>query len=75
MKFTNEHDSKRVFVAGHLSPFISRVTHGEVANCRYDVRDGCEIITVEYSNGYTRLVNVSMDSRIAMVKDVLRAIG
>lgn len=75
MEFTNERESKRVFVAGHLAPFISRVTHGEVANCRYDVRDGREIIAVEYSNGHTQLVDVSMDSQIAMAKDVLRAIG
>lgn len=74
MEFTNEYESKRVFVAGHLAPFISRVTHGEVVNCKYDVRDGCEIVTVEYRNGYTKLVDVSMDSQIAMARDVLRAI-
>lgn len=33
-----------------------------------------EIVTLFYENGYKRIVNVSMDSGIAMMRDILRGV-
>lgn len=33
-----------------------------------------EIVTLVYSNGHKRSINVSMDSGVAMVRDVLRGV-
>lgn len=38
----------------------------------YEAFDGTEIVRVEYAGGH-RTVNVSLDSGIAMIRDVLRS--
>lgn len=42
---------------------------------RYEILDnGEEIVTVEWEGGGSRVVNVSMDSGVAMIRDIMRAI-
>ena len=38
------------------------------------LRDNTELVTLIYDNGYRKTVNVSRDSGVALMKDVLRAI-
>ena len=42
---------------------------------RYEILDnGEEIVTVEWDNGYQKKVNVSADSGIALMRDILAAL-
>lgn len=43
-----------------------------IKGLRYD--EQYEIVTAEFASGGKRLINVSMDSGIAMIKDILKAI-
>lgn len=38
------------------------------------LQDNTELVTLIYDNGYRKTVNVSCDSGVALMKDVLRAI-
>lgn len=41
----------------------------------YEILDnGDEIVTAEWDNGGRRIINVSMDSGTAMIRDIMRAI-
>lgn len=41
---------------------------------RYEILDnGDERVTIEYEHGGSRVVNVSMDSGVAMIRDIMRA--
>lgn len=51
------------------------INQSDLKSLRYEILDNNdEIVTLEWDNGYQKKVNVSADSGIAMVRDILRAL-
>lgn len=53
-----------------------KATRGQndVKALKYEILDNDdERVTIEYEHGGSRLVNVSMDSGVAMIRDIMRA--
>ena len=47
-------------------------SHSDLMRIRYEKVNGtCERAVVEYENGCTRIINVSMDSGTAMIRDIV----
>ena len=47
----------------------------DLADLKYEKRiDGFEVVTATYTNGFSREVNVSLDSGTAMISDIIRQI-
>lgn len=64
--------NKALFVKRELTDCLRAANHG-VQALGYDIDQyGREIVTIHYDNGYSREVNVSGDSHIAIISDVLR---
>lgn len=66
------YEEKRKFVEGHLKPLLM-AADSSITDIVYDCRYYMETVRV-YENECYREANVSMDSKIAIVKDVIRQI-
>lgn len=70
----NEIEDKKLFVS-NLGWLLSQ-TRNQVKACEYyQFEDGDEIVNIFFTNGYTKTVNVSADSYVAIVKDVAKELG
>lgn len=69
-----KHDHKPDFVA-ELGRNLRENSREEIFRLTYDKDpDGFEAVTILYTNGCTRTVNVTGDSCIAIMQDVAKAI-
>ncbi|MBR1723419.1 MAG: hypothetical protein IJ723_00120 [Ruminococcus sp.] len=69
-----KNDNKPAFVA-ELGRNLREHTREEIFGLDYDEdSDGFEAVTILYTNGCTRTVNVTGDSCIAIMQDVARAL-
>ena len=69
---------KKEIVCENLAKFlIDNNVHSELLSLKYTINDQTknEIVTATYKSGGTRKINVSADSLIAMVRDILKNIG
>ena len=65
---------KYILTAHYLTPLLVYATDSSVAIAKYRV-DGASVrVDVRFSNGYTKSVNVTGDSMLALVSDVLKAV-
>ena len=62
-------EDRQLFVK-NLGELLSQ-TREEVIKCELDEN---EIVTVFFKNGYTKKVNVRMDSYLAIIRDVTKGI-
>ena len=68
------HDHKSDFVAA-LGKALREHSREEIFGLTYDKDpDGFEAVTILYTNGCTRTVNVTGDSCIAIMQDVAKAL-
>lgn len=69
-----KHDHKPDFVAA-LGKNLRENSREEIFGLTYDKDpDGFEAVTILYTNGCTRTVNVTGDSCVAIMQDVAKAI-
>lgn len=67
-------EDKQLFV--HNLGWLLSQTKNDIDRCEYFVTDnGDEIVNIIFSNGYKKAVNINMDSYIAIVKDVAKAVS
>lgn len=70
----NKYKAKLDFVKGPLTECL-RAANCSVLALSYEVRrDGEEVVTVHFEGGGCRKVNVSGDSHLAIIQDVIRMI-
>lgn len=65
---------KKVFVESYLAPMLVFATDGQVRFAKYRVSGAEERVEVLFADGYTKCVNVTMDSLPAIARDVLKRI-
>lgn len=67
-------ENKQAFVEA-LGTILATFSREEIVRMDYDKdSDGFEAVTIRYGNGYSRTVNVTGDSCIAIMHDVYRAL-
>ena len=65
---------KAHYVSAYLSPLLYAADHSIVcAGYKID-SNGTETVTITYNNGHNVTVNVTANSLLAIVKDVIKAI-
>lgn len=69
------HDYDKTLFVHNLGALLAQTREG-VTGCSYrnDREKRLELVTIHYTNGYTREVNVSLDSYTALIRDVTKAI-
>lgn len=74
---TNEglHDYDKGLFVRNLGALLAQTREG-VVGCEYhnDRKNQIEMVTVEFDNGYTKTINVTMDSYLAVIRDVCKQI-
>lgn len=63
---------KKVFVDSYLAPLLVFATDGEIRYAKYKTSGAEERVEIKFANGYTKAVNVTMDSLPAIARDVLK---
>ena len=65
------HDVDKGQFVRNLGALLAQTREG-VVGCKYhnDRKNQIEMVTVEFDNGYTKTINVTMDSYKALIKDV-----
>lgn len=67
-------EDKQLFV-NNLGWLLSQ-TRNQVKACEYyQLENGDEIVDIVFTNGYKKTVNINMNSYLAIVKDVAKAVG
>ena len=66
-------EDKKLFVE-NLGWLLSQ-TRNDIERCEYVTDNEDEIVNIVYSNGYKKQVNINLDSYIAIVKDVAKAVS
>lgn len=67
-------ENKADFTA-ELGALLAKYSREDIAALTYDKdSDGFEAVTIRYGNGYSRTVNVTGDSVIAILSDVYKAL-
>lgn len=70
----NQLEDKKLFVE-NLGWLLSQ-TRNQVKACKYiQFENGDEAVTIIFPSGYTKIVNVSADSYLAIIKDVVEELG
>ena len=68
------HEDKDYIVQLFLKALQATGNQQDLKAAKYEVLDNNdEIVTIEYEHGGSRVVNVSMDSGVAMIRDIMRA--
>ena len=69
------HDHDKGLFVRNLGALLAQTREG-VVGCEYhnDRKNQIEMVTVEFNNGYTKTINVTMDSYLAVIRDVCRNI-
>ena len=69
------HDMDKTRFVRNLGALLAQTREG-VVGCEYhnDRKNQIEMVTVEFNNGYTKTINVTMDSYLALIKGVCRNI-
>lgn len=72
---TNEQvmQSKSDFVMNELTDCLRAADYG-ISRLEYSVEQGEEIVTIHYAGGGKKRVCVSMDSKMAIIEDVMKRI-
>ena len=65
---------KKVFVDSYLAPLLVFATDGEIRFAKYLVSGADERVEIRFANGYTKSVNVTLDSLPALARDVLKQV-
>ena len=69
------HEDKDYIVQLFLKALQATGNQQDLKAARYEIFDNNdEIITLEWDNGYQKKVNVSADSGIALMRDILAAL-
>lgn len=65
------HDVDKAMFVRNLGALLAQTREG-VVGCEYhnDRKNQKEMVTVEFNNGYTKTINVTMDSYLALIRDV-----
>ena len=73
-------ESKKDFIENTLAVTLNRATEGQVVALHYSRQVingepiGDEKVQIVYANGYTKIANVSCDSKWACIADICRVI-
>ena len=62
------HDVDKALFVRNLGALLAQTRKG-VVGCEYH-NDQKEMVAVEFNNGYTKTINVTMDSYLAVIRDV-----
>lgn len=66
-------EDKELFI--HNLGWLLSQTRNQVRTCLYyELENGDEVATIVFTNGYTVNVNINMDSYLAIIKDVAKAV-
>lgn len=69
------YENKEVITQALFQALKTTVEGVNMAEMKYQqLGNGDELVTIIYDNGYRKTVNVSCDSGVALMKDVLREI-
>ena len=69
------HEDKDYIVQLFLKALQATGNQQDLKAARYEILDNNdEIVTLEWANGYQKKVNVSADSGIALMRDILAAL-
>jgi hypothetical protein len=69
------HEDKDYIVQLFLKALQATGNQQDLKAARYEILDNNdEIVTLEWDNGYQKKVNVSADSGIALMRDILAAL-
>lgn len=65
------HDVDKAMFVRNLGALLAQTREG-VVGCEYhnDRKNQKEMVTVTFSNGYKKTINVTMDSYLAVIRDV-----
>lgn len=73
---TEEQCKKFIFVSCALSALMRQIDPNilSLTYIRSETTNGTEVVNINYSSGYTKSVDVTADSLLAIAKDVLNHI-
>lgn len=66
-------EDKQLFIQ-NLGWLLSQMRNG-VVRCEYVTDNVDEAVNIVFTNGYKKQVNINMDSYLAIVSDVVKAVG
>lgn len=67
-------EDKEQFVREFLSPCLTMATRGAVVEANYQETSADEVVVVKWRSGSETVVNVSCDSEMGILRDVVKAL-